>query len=130
MSAPLFHMLAKGPAPVAPYSHAVEVDGWLFVTGQLATDRDPAAEVPEGVEAQTHKTMVNLRTVLQELGCSLAEVVSARVFLVNFKRDYAAMNEAYAKFFPTGRFPARTCVGVTALARDCLVEIDVIARRP
>jgi reactive intermediate/imine deaminase len=130
MSALKFHLLPQAPAALAPYSHAVEADGFVFVTGQLATDRDPGQEVPEGVEAQTHKAIANLRGVLQELGCSLADVVAARVFLTNFKRDYAAMNAVYAQHFPAGRYPARTCVGVTALARDCLVEIDFIVRRP
>lgn len=125
-----FHVLPQAPAALAPYSHAVEAAGFLFVTGQLATDRDPKQEVPEGVEAQTHKAIANLRAILQELGCSLSDVVAARVFLTNFKRDYAAMNAVYAQYFPAGRYPARTCVGVTALARDCLVEIDFIVRRP
>lgn len=130
MSALKFHVLPQAPAALAPYSHAVEADGLVFVTGQLATDRDPDQEVPEGIEAQTHKAIANLRGVLQELGCSLADVVAARVFLTNFKRDYAAMNAVYAQYFPAGRYPARTCVGVTALARDCLVEIDFVVRRP
>jgi reactive intermediate/imine deaminase len=130
MSALQFHVLPQAPAAVAPYSHAVEAAGWLFITGQLPTDQDPKEEVPEGVEAQTHKVIANLKTVLKGLGCSLADVVAARVFLTDFKRDYAAMNTVYAQYFPAGRYPARTCVGVTALARDCLVEIDFIVRRP
>lgn len=130
MNPPIFHMFAQAPGPVAPYSHAVEIDGWLFITGQLPTGQDPDEEVPEGIEAQTRKTMANLQAVLAGLGSGLSEVVSARVFLTNFKRDYASMNRVYAGYFPPGRFPARTCVGVTGLARDCLVEIDLIARRP
>lgn len=59
MSAPIFHMLAGVPAPVAPYSHAVEVDGWVMVTGQLATDPDDdATPLPEGIEAQTDRKSV------------------------------------------------------------------------
>ena len=57
-------------------------------------------------------------------------MVAARVFLTEFKRDYDTMNRVYASYFPTDRRPARTCIGVTGLARDCLVEIDMIARRP
>ncbi|MFO1415590.1 MAG: RidA family protein, partial [Burkholderiales bacterium] len=55
---------------------------------------------------------------------------SARIYLTEFKRDYAAMNAVYRSYFPAGRLPARTCIGVTALARDALVEIDFVARRP
>jgi len=129
MSAAVFHTFPEAPTAVAPYSHVVEKDGWFFITGQLPTGVDPQEEVPEGIEAQTHKTMANLRTVLQKIGCTFDDVVSARVYLTSFKRDYAAMNRVYSSYFEPGRFPARTCIGVTALARDCLVEIDLVARK-
>lgn len=112
---------------VAPYSHAVEVDGWLFLTGQMPIGAD--GSVPEGIEAQTHVVFSNLNSVLARLDSSLAEVVSTRVFLTDFKAHYERMNRVYETYFERGRFPARTCVGVTGLARDCLVEIDFIARR-
>ena len=131
MTTPLFHMIAAAPTPVAPFSHAVEAEGWVFVTGQMPTDAaDDAAPLPEGVEAQTRKVMENLQIVLGGLGLGLEHVVAARVFLTRFKEDYAAMNRTYAAYFPPERLPARTCVGVTGLARDALVEIDLIARRP
>ncbi len=131
MSAPLFHMVAAAPAPVAPFSHAVEADGWVFLTGQMPTDPDEDERpLPEGVEAQTRRVMDNLIVVLQGLGLGLEHVVAARVFLTRFHEDYAAMNAAYESYFPHGRLPARTCVGVTGLAREARVEIDVIARRP
>ena len=131
MTTPLFHMIAAAPTPVAPFSHAVEAEGWVFVTGQMPTDtEDDAAPLPEGVEAQTRKVMENLKLVLGGLGLGLEHVVAARVFLTRFQEDYAAMNRTYATYFPPDRLPARTCVGVTGLARDALVEIDLIARRP
>ncbi|MDF1793810.1 MAG: RidA family protein [Thalassobaculaceae bacterium] len=131
MSAPIFHMLAGAPAPVAPYSHAVEVDGWVLVTGQLATDpEDDAVPLPDGIEAQTEKTMDNLKRVLAGLGLGFEHVVQARVFIIDFERDYAAMNAVYARHFAPDRRPARTCVGVTGLARGALVEIDFVVRRP
>lgn len=131
MTAPLFHMIAGAPAPVAPFSHAAEADGWVFLTGQMPTDpNDDTAPLPEGVEAQTRQVMDNLGIVLGGLGLGLEDVVAARVFLTDFKRDYAAMNDVYKSYFAEDRLPARTCVGVTGLARDALVEIDLIARRP
>ena len=131
MSAPLFHMITGGPAPVAPFSHAVEADGWVFLTGQMPTDpNDDDADLPAGVEAQTRRVMDNLKIVLGGLDLGLEHVVSARVFLTAFARDYAAMNTVYKSYFPADRLPARTCVGVTGLARDALVEIDLIAKRP
>ena len=131
MTAPLFQMIAAAPTPVAPFSHAVEAEGWVFVTGQLPTDaQNDAAPLPEGVEAQNRKVMENLKLVLGGLGLGLEHVVAARVFLTRFQQDYAAMNRTYAAYFPPDRLPARTCVGVTGLARDALVEIDLVARRP
>lgn len=128
---PMFHVLASAPRPVAPYSHAVEADGWVFVTGQLPNDPDdPAAPLPEGIEAQTRRTMENLARVLAGLGLGLEHVVAARVFLTRFDEDYQPMNRVYERYFAPGRLPARTCVGVTALALGARVEIDLIARRP
>jgi 2-iminobutanoate/2-iminopropanoate deaminase len=131
MSEPLFHMVSGAPIPVAPFSHAVETDGWVFVTGQLPIDPDvDSMPLPEGIEAQTHKVFSNLKRVLSELGLGLEHVLCARVFLTDFYGDYEAMNEVYASYFSEDRRPARTCVGVTGLARAALVEIDFIARRP
>jgi reactive intermediate/imine deaminase len=127
----LFHMVPGAPDPVAPFSHAVEADGWVFVTGQMPfTGTSIDDPYPEGIEAQTHAVMHNLRTVLRRIGLDLDAVVSARVFLVHFDADYAAMNAVYASYFEPGRRPARTCVGVTALAKGARVEIDLVARRP
>jgi reactive intermediate/imine deaminase len=125
-----FVTAAGAPDPVAPFSHAVEVDGWVFVTGQMpfsGTGLDSG--YPDGIERQTHQVMKNLRAVLDACGLGLDRVVQARVFLLHFDRDYASMNAAYASWFPEGRRPARTCVGVTGLAKGALVEIDLVARR-
>jgi reactive intermediate/imine deaminase len=131
MTAPFFHMLAAAPTPVAPFSHAVEVDGWVFLTGQMPTDPDEdALPLPEGIEAQTRRVMENLKLVLHGVGLGLEHVVAARVFLTHFQEDYEKMNRIYASYFPVDRRPARTCVGVTGLARDARVEIDMIARHP
>ncbi len=131
MSDPIFHLMNAAPKPVAPFSHAVETDGWVQLTGQMPTDPDDDGKpLPDGIEAQARRVMDNLVLVLGELGLGLEHVTSARVFLTDFERDYSGLNEVYASYFPAGRLPARTCVGVTALARGALVEIDMIARRP
>lgn len=130
MTVPHFLMVDKAPTPVAPFSHAVETDGWLFVTGQMPTmPDDDAAPLPQGITAQTRRVMDNLILVLEGCGYSLADVVQVRVYLSEFQRDYGIMNETYRQYFPEGRLPARTCIGVTGLARDALVEIDLVARR-
>ncbi|MDJ0944543.1 MAG: RidA family protein [Kiloniellales bacterium] len=125
-----FHMVGTAPFPVAPYSHAAEAGGWVFVTGQLPIDAAaPEAPLPAGIEAQTRKTMENLREVLASLGLGFEHVAMARVFLTHFEADYEAMNRVYAEYFEETRRPARTCVGVTALARDARVEIDLVVWR-
>lgn len=128
-SSALFHMIAGGPKPVAPFSHAVETDGFVFVTGQMPDTPDDPGLLPEGIEAQTRNVMANLETVLSGIGLGFEHVVSVRAFLTEFQRDYGAFNATYRSFFPENRLPARTCVGVTGLAYDALVEIDLVARR-
>ena len=130
MSAPTFHMLDGLPRSVSPSSHATEADGFVYLTGQFGRDLDdPAKPLPEGIRAQTERTLRNMSRVLASLGLSMGQVLSVRVFLTHFKRDYDAMNEVYAGFFPPDARPARTCVGVTDLVRDALIEIDCVARR-
>ncbi len=123
-------MIAGGPKPVAPFSHAVETDGLVFVTGQMPDTPDAPGRLPDGIVAQTRAVMENLRRVLTGLELGFEHVVMARIYLTRFKQDYAAMNETYRSYFAEGRLPARTCVGVTGLAYDALVEIDLICRRP
>ncbi|MDO8358796.1 MAG: RidA family protein [Devosia sp.] len=124
-------MIASGPRPVAPFSHAVEANGLVFVTGQMPTDPGaPDAPLPEGIEAQTRRVMDNLRIVLGGIGLGFEHVAMARIYLTQFDRDYAALNALWPSFFAPGQLPARTTVGVTALAVGALVEIDLVASRP
>ena len=125
-----FHMIAGGPKPVAPFSHAVETDGFVFVTGQMPDTPATPGVLPEGIVAQTKAVMKNLKVVLNGLNLGFEHVVTARVYLTRFKEDYAAMNETYQQYFAADRRPARTCVGVTGLAYDALIEIDLICKRP
>ena len=131
MSEPQFHMVSGAPDPVAPFSHAVEQDGWVFVTGQMPfTGTANDSPYPEGIEAQTHQVFANLRQVLRGISLDLHHVVQVRVFLLHFNEDYDRMNAVYQTYFAPGRRPARTCVGVSGLARGARVEIDFVARRP
>ncbi len=126
-----FHMITGGARPVAPFSHAVEADGWLMLTGQMPTDpAAPDAPLPDGIVAQTKAVMRNLEIVLNGVGLDLSHVMQCRCYLTAFERDYAAFNDTYQTYFPADRRPARTTVGVTALAVGALVEIDMLARRP
>lgn len=131
MALPTFHMIEGAPRPVATFSHAAEIDGWVFLTGQMPTwPGEPDRALPEGVEAQTRRVMDNLIIVLAGLGLCLKNVAQARVYITKFERDYDAMNSVYKTYFEDGKLPARTCIGVTGLAVGALVEIDVVAKRP
>ena len=131
MPLPTFHMIDGAPQPVATFSHCSEIDGWVFLTGQMPTwPSEPERALPDGVTAQTARVMDNLKIVLAGMGLGLENVAQARVYLTEFDRDYAAMNQMYQSYFSEGKLPARTCIGVTGLAVGALVEIDMVARRP
>jgi reactive intermediate/imine deaminase len=130
MTVPVFHNFSSAPTHVAPFSHAVEFDGWVQLTGQMPTDPiDDTKPLPDGIQAQTRRVLDNLAIILNEMQLGTENVLSTRVFLTNFKRDYEPMNNIYKSYFANNRLPARTCVGVTDLALGALVEIDMVARR-
>ncbi len=127
---PRFHFIGGAPEPVGPFSHATEIDNWVFITGQMPTyPGKPEAPVPEGIKAQTRLVMDNLRRVLEGMGLTLAQVMRVGAYLTHFEEDYEIFNSLYRQYFEPTRLPARTCIGVTALARGARVEIDLIAYR-
>jgi enamine deaminase RidA (YjgF/YER057c/UK114 family) len=93
----------------------------------LGTSLD--SSYPEGIEAQTRQVLQNLETVLAGCGLGLEHALSVRIYLTHFDEDYAAMNAVYSRYFPVGRRPARTCIGVTGLAKGARIEIDLVAKR-
>src|SRR6476620_6416388 len=110
MGAIIHHMLDRAPAPVAPFGHAVETDGWDFVAGQIPENPDNEDEpLPVGIEAQTRRVMDNLKLVLSEIGLGLEHVVSARAFLIDML-EFETTNESSPSNFPTSKRPARTCI--------------------
>ena len=115
----------NAPAAIGPYSQAVMADGFLFISGQLPLDPATGEIVQGGIEAQTRQSLGNLRSIAQEKGMQLNDVVKTTVFLADMN-DFAAMNGVYAEFF-TSDFPARAAVQVARLPKDALVEIEAIA---
>jgi 2-iminobutanoate/2-iminopropanoate deaminase len=113
-------------APVGPFCHAVRAGDFLFVTGQLAQDPRTGAVSRGPIAEQTRQVMENLKVVLAHAGSGFDRVVSARVFLTDF-RDFEAVNAVYGSYFDPGRRPCRTTVGVIGLAGMGDVEIDLIA---
>ena len=117
-----------GPKRVGPFSHAVKAGGFLFVTGQMPTlINDPTKLIEGDIISQTHQVMKNLKNVLTAANSSLNEVVLVRIYLLNFQ-DFDKMNTVYKSYFVSDKLPARTCIGVTGLAVDASVEIDLIAK--
>ena len=114
------------PKAIGPYSQAIEQDGWIFLSGQVAIDPETGQVVDGGVEAQTERVLKNLEAVLAAAGGTLGNVVKTTVYLKSLD-DFARMNETYARFFKE-RPPARATVEVSRLPRDVRVEIDAIAR--
>jgi 2-iminobutanoate/2-iminopropanoate deaminase len=112
------------PPPAGPYSQALVAGPFIFVSGQGPFDPATGTQ-PEGVEAQTHQVLKNLRTILEAAGASMSDVVKSTVHLANLD-DFAAFNAIYQQYF-TEPYPTRTTVGSTL--RDIQVEIDVIAYR-
>ena len=128
---PIFHMAANAPDPVAPFSHAVEADGWVLITGQMPNEAgNESAPLPPDIEGQTRNVMKNLNAVLVSLNLGFENVVMARVYLTHFEDDDAAMNGANETYWEPEKKPARTCIGVTGLALNARVEIDLVAKRP
>jgi len=115
----------EGPQAIGPYSQAIRVNGFIFVSGQVAIDPANQQFIAGDVAAQTDRAIRNLAGILKAAGSSLEKVVRATVFLKNMS-DFAAMNEVYGKYFSSAP-PARSTVEVARLPKDALVEIDVIA---
>ena len=113
------------PKPIGPYSQAVEVNGFVFTSGQIAIDPVSGQLIEGNVAKQTKLVLENLKNVLQAGGTSLDKVVKTTIFIKNMD-DFSIVNEVYGKYF-TSTPPARSTVEVARLPKDVLVEIDCIA---
>jgi 2-iminobutanoate/2-iminopropanoate deaminase len=114
-----------GPKAIGPYSQAVKANGFVFTAGQVALDPETGAMVGTEIKAQTVRVMENLKGIVEAAGSSLHKAVKTTVFLKDMN-DFAAMNEIYAKYFPSAP-PARSTVEVARLPKDARVEIEVVA---
>ena len=117
----------NAPAAIGPYSQAVEAAGLVFVSGQLPIDPATGAFAGDTIEAQTKQSLENIKSILEEAGLSMENVVKTTVLLKNIS-DFAAMNAVYAEYFKAD-CPARAAFEVAALPKAALVEIEAIAAR-
>ena len=115
----------NAPAAIGPYSQAIEVNGFIFASGQLPIDPSTNAFAEGGVKEQTRQPLTNARNVLAAAGVDLSHVVKTTVFLSDMD-NFAAMNEVYAEFFKEP-YPARSAIAVKALPKGALVEVECIA---
>ena len=112
--------------PVGPFSQAVKIDGFLFLSGQVGQDPATGKVVEGGIVSETERVFQNLSAVLKAAGRSFDDVVQARVFLTSIS-DFGAMNGIYARYF-SQPFPARTTIGAAELPLGACVEIDLVVR--
>lgn len=116
----------SAPGAIGPYSQAIDTGTFVYASGQIPLD--PATgEIPAGIEAQTARSLANVKGILEAAGLTMNNVVKTTVFLADMG-DFAAMNAEYAKAF-SEPFPARSAVAVRELPKGVLVEIEAIAAR-
>lgn len=114
----------KAPAAIGPYSQAIKVNNFLFVSGQIPV-HPQTGEIPASIDDQTHRVMKNIEAILSEANLNWNNLVKTTIFLQNLS-DFATVNEIYASYF-SDAYPARECVQVSALPKNVLIEISVIA---
>lgn len=115
------------PAPIGPYSQAVEVNGLLFVSGIIALVPGTDHLMMDSIEAETHQVMSNMKAILQEAGLGFEHIVKTSIFLMNMA-DFVAVNTVYGSYF-TNNYPARETIQVAGLPKGVRVEISVIAAK-
>src|SRR3972149_10206130 len=115
----------KAPQAIGPYSQAVKVNGFIFVSGQIPVDPVTNDVIKEDITAQTRQVLKNISSILEAAGAGLHDVVKTTVYLKDLK-EFGAMNQIYSEFF-TAPFPARATVDVTSLPKGSGVEIGAVA---
>ena len=111
----------NAPAAIGPYSQAIEVNGFVFASGQIPIDPVTGNFVEGGIKEQTRQSLTNAQNILKAAGTDLSHVVKTTVYL-NSMDDFAAMNEVYSEFF-SQPYPARSAVAVEKLPKGALVEV-------
>jgi len=116
---------SQAPAAIGPYSQAIRAGEWLFVSGQIPLDPATGRLVEGDAAAQAERAIRNLQAVVEAAGGRLENVVKVTLYLADMSQ-FDAVNRVYARFF--GHKPARAAIGVAALPKGALVEIEAVAR--
>ena len=114
----------KAPAAIGPYSQGVEVGSLLFTSGQVPIDSETGL-IPQGIDKQTEKSLLNIKSIIEAAGAGMNDIIKTTVFITDMN-NFSAMNEVYKSFFEEGTCPARSCVEVSRLPKDALVEIEAV----
>lgn len=117
----------NAPQAIGPYSQAIEMNGMLFISGQVPIDPETGKVVEGGISGQTEQVMKNIEAILTEAGYTFDNVVKSTC-LLNDMNNFAAMNEVYGRYYPQNP-PARAAYGVVKLPLGVLVEIETIAAK-
>jgi len=115
------------PSAVGPYSQAVEVNGTLFISGQIPLDPSTGKIISGGIAEQTEQVLRNVGAILEAAGYTYEDVVKSTCFLKNIS-DFKAMNEVYSRFYPSNP-PARSAFAVKDIPLGALIEIETIATK-
>ncbi len=116
---------AKAPSAIGPYSQAIQVGNLVYTSGQIPIDPSTGAFVEGGIKEQTRQSLQNVKSILEEAGLTMCDVLKTTVFMADIN-DFVEMNAVYAEFF-TKPYPARSAVAVKTLPKGALVEIEVVA---
>ena len=115
----------KAPAAIGPYSQAIQVENFVYASGQIPIDPATGVLVEGGIKEQTRQSLLNVQAILKEVGLTMGNVVKTTVFIADMN-DFADMNAVYAEFL-SEPYPARSAVAVKTLPKGALVEIEVVA---
>lgn len=115
----------NAPAAIGPYSQAIEVNGFVYTSGQLPIDPATGEFAGSDIKSQAEQSLKNVKAILEEVGLTMKNVVKTTVFLADMA-DFAAMNEVYSTYF-SEPYPARSAVAVKTLPKGALVEIECVA---
>ena len=117
----------NAPAAIGPYSQAIEVNGFVYTSGQLPINPETGEFAGSDIKSQTEQSLKTVKAILEEAGLTMQNVVKTTVFLADMA-DFAAMNEVYSSYF-SEPYPARSAVAVKTLPKAALVEIECVAAK-
>lgn len=116
----------KAPSAIGPYSQAVEIDGFIYCSGQIPLDPKTGSIVGNDIKEQTKRVMENIKGLLEEVNLTFEHVIKTTIFLTDIE-DFQKVNEVYGNYFLNNP-PARSCVEVSGLPKGAKIEIECIVK--